>query len=273
MRKGSKKKRFQKLLAALLATASVVCVYFYTKPAVFIVQKEIEDSLPIKVHPVKSNKGENIYAVYLPYKLEVQNNRLQTLHIMDDFSPVYYEIRAFGAGIISFDTQGFPLTDPRRVYIRDSLLYEKAFVKYTKYENQKSIFPFFRKEYFFYFAYLVKGNVFDRVLDEPELVKLRSDFYDSQSQGLLNKSLFTVRKSLVDSLYKAEPGREMVLNFSPGRSNNTYYRLTCPLNKQEGQRLTNVYEYMRQMSKEELKKYLETPAKRDTVSPKIYEIP
>ncbi|MFV0564196.1 MAG: hypothetical protein ACK5NB_00020 [Flavobacteriaceae bacterium] len=240
------KNRITKIFGVVSILFLLITVYFYSQPAIILKQLEVEKNIPIKVKPNKLGYIE----ILVPYKFEVTNNRFSRLTLRS----IINKKNAFFDDYLFFDQSGSPLLGPSKRQEKDSLLNKKEFINYLSLKHNRTLFPFIKKEIYFYGSLIVKNE------QNPEQRKeLYNNFRTFQSKKLFNKSPVDVThlKRTIDAFYKNEENQNMAFSFIPKGKENGFSKYIVKYNLKSGnQELINIYATIRNMTHEELLEYV-----------------
>ena len=244
-------KKLLNYLLFLFSIFIIITVYYYFKSAVTVKLCKIDNNIPIKISAYSSKYGNDSVLVYIPYKIEISNNRLHKISIESFLS----ENELSSSRDMNFDKNGFLLGRENNIYILDGMLEEMEILKYFQLYYNKEVFPFCDKEFYFYKAFLLSKATIKMKLDWNQHHKIVADF-ENQSQNLYYKNKFKIENKTVDSLYKSDYKSKFMFFFKYGENkySNTYkINYFIDSDKQE------LIDYSK-MSQKELIEYMKQPA-------------
>lgn|GEM_PF-3672559 len=209
-------KKILKYIILFLVLGLICITYFYSKPAVFITQSKIEKNIPIKIGPaVNDIKNDTFIAVYLPYKIKVQNNRFKKI----EFGLLKYKHNVEHYEKFIYDKNGFGIDKIFNYGTLDSLYKNQKYLSYFQLYHNNEIFSLSSEEFYFYLPYVIKISSIeetDKPLQYKEIIK---DFFRNQARDLFKESKFKIKKHIIDSLYRKGNNSEVIFRFDPSNSN------------------------------------------------------
>jgi hypothetical protein len=213
-------RKFLKYTCILLTIFLITTIFFYLKPALNIKQCKVSNDVPVKIGIYSNNEyAIDSLIIYIPYKIEVSNNRLKNIKL----SHVTYK-ENYSSNDLNFDMNGFLLISQDRLYTLDGMLEKNEFLNYWQLYNNKIVFPFFDKEFYIYKPFLISKTNIGKRFTSKQRLDLIKDFSEHQSQKLFYQSKFKIDKKIIDSLYREDNNRKVIFNFEYGadKYSNTY---------------------------------------------------
>lgn len=208
-------KKILKYIFLFLAVGLLIIAYFYSKPAVVITQSKIEKKIPIKIGPaINDIKNDTLIAVYLPYKIKVQNNRFKKI----EFGLLKYKYNVDHYERFIYDKNGFGIDKIFNYETLDSLYKNQKYVSYFQLNHNNEIFSFSSEEFYFYLPYVIKISSIEETVKPHQYKELIKDFFNNQARYIFKASKFKIKKHIIDSLYRKGNNSEVIFRFDPSNS-------------------------------------------------------
>lgn len=233
----------------------IFCGSKYSKPKIFLTKKRVEKNVPVKVNIYDGNNsfGDSIL-IYLPYKFQIQNNRLRKIGVGDMY---FSQMKDFYINeyILFFKEDGKAFGRNRLFEKQEkleNLLKEKQFLEYFKLKNIGIIFPFSSESVYYYKSYKLSTSVYNKEITRNEYVEIAENFRDKEVKNLYAKAPLSVPSKIIDSLYESDRKQNLYFTFIK-KTNSNYgnYRIKYELSSNQ-QVFYDYYDLIQKMNKEEL---------------------
>ena len=244
----------KKIVLTIVISITILIFYKYTKPKYYVENMNAKN-LPCKIRSFK----DSIY-VYIPYRLTIYNNRLNTLKISNIYEGKSND-HNYGKYLL-YNLDNLELNDfwnPSK-RLKTEKNYQKngnnAFWRIQhiiKYRNH--IFPLLKRDFYYYKRHTLsnKNNRFN-------VNQINKDSIQKQLFALDYNIDTNINKSIIDSLYKATNNKRFNINFKSELLIRKSIR--AKINNEEQEMIyQNFYDSIKDMNKEEKIKYLKIQMK------------
>ncbi|MCP2028466.1 hypothetical protein L1276_003636 [Flavobacterium sp. HSC-32F16] len=238
-------KKYKKTLIAIITCFLIVIMWNYFKKPITI-KEERATNVPIKFRVDLNEDWEKVINVYIPYKIEIKNNRLKMIRLNS-----FDDENSGNISYLSYNTTGLELS---HIYYNE---YVESFNN-LQLKYRASIFPFFSRTFYYY-----KRHQFieEKLHCKFNFSELDYNDYSEQFKFLSETLNVPINKKIIDSLYKADKNKRFNIYFYDNRNLGMPMFIETRFNSDE-QIYIDVFDTIKNMNRKQMEKYYKTNLKK-----------
>ncbi|AWK06588.1 hypothetical protein HYN56_21090 [Flavobacterium crocinum] len=242
-------KSYYKISVTILCFFLLVTIWNYFKKPISI-KEERATNVPIKFSADLNEDWQKVINVYIPYKIEVKNNRLKMIRLNS-----FDDGNSGNVTCLTYNTAGFELS---YLYYNEysDLYYDeyKESFNNLQLKYRASIFPFFSRTFYYYKRHqFIEGKLHCKF----NFSKLDYDDYNEQFKFLSKTLNIPINKKIIDSLYKTDENKRFNIYFYDNRNLGMPMFIETRFNSAE-QIYIDVFDTIKNMNREQMEKYYRT---------------
>lgn len=234
-------KKYYKISVAFLCCFLLLIIWHYFKKPITI-KEERATNAPIKFKLDLNDEWQKVINVYIPYKIEIKNNRLKMIRLNS-----FGDENSGNITYLSYNTTGLELS--HRFYNEYIESFNNLQLKY-----RASIFPFFSRTFYYYKRHqFIEGKLHCKF----NFSEFDYDAYSEQFKFLSKTLNIPINNKIIDSLYKADENKRFNIYFYDNRNLGMPMFIETRFNSTE-QIYIDVFDTIKNMNREQMEKYYRT---------------
>lgn len=234
-------KNYKIISLIILSSFFLVTIWNYFKKPITVKEERVA-YVPVKISLDLNEEWQKVINVYIPYKIEIKNNRLKMIRLNS-----FDDGNSGNVTYLIYNTTGLELS--HRYYNEYKESFNNLQLKYSA-----SIFPFFSRTFYYYKRHQFIEGKLDSKFNFREF-----DYNDySEQLKILSKTLnVAIHKKIIDSLYKSDQNKRFNIYFYDNRNLGMPMFIETRFNCNE-QIYIDVYDTIKNMNREQMEKYYKT---------------